>query len=484
MNQHHHGSCGCGCQQNKHEYEQNQEYDYHELCEEIDNENDYKNEYNGDFQCDVIRYTTPNLPVESTRFQTITNINTNDNGHRVMDAMNTPVGMGLEQRIGGCPWGIEVENTVVNELVRLAHESQLFVFYQTDTGNFVIANRGNGRVLEMVEVPGGDPLWHQLLVSRLYENKPTQMFQRRVVNNTDFLLTTTFNNGIFGIQNCNNNPNPFQIYTTVNETESVGFRNNTYRFRPENNQPIGLPSLRSGETLGPLPALRYLQDSGLSPAEAPRAVVGSALLPCIFVNDVLTLPARMQQSPYYVLEYRQYWHRLWSDIIPAGGDSWVQEITGMLGGAPAQANMRRIIDMSIAPDLGIRFGTQSTPFSIKIAEGLRRSRSSANQDIGETNDRVRYTNSTNQATRFARFALGHEYVLKRMDGRIMNTWTVIDRSSMYLLSFPQTAFLTMECDKITCTDNSYDLSVWKTPMKIQSGQIIEKNDKNSKPYNA
>ncbi|MGE6553427.1 hypothetical protein ACQKFK_32425 [Bacillus mycoides] len=497
-NQHHDGTCGC--QQNKqdygyeqiqehdkqqyasHEYK-NQEYTYKDSCGEIGT--GYHNENNGDFQCDTIRYTTPNLPVESTRFQTITNINTNDNGHRVMDAMNIAVGTGLEQRVGGCPWQIDVENTVVNEQVRFNNQSQLFVFYQTDSGQFVIANRGNGRVLEMVEFPNSDPQWHQLLISSFYENRRNQLFDRRIINNTDFLLTTITETGsVFGAQNCHNNPNAWQIYTTVNENESVGFRNNTYRFRTENNLPINIPPLRSGEPLGPLPALRYLQDSGLSPAEAPRAVIGSALLPAIFVEDVLSLPARMAQSPYYVLEYRQYWHRLWSDIIPANGQSWFNETTGMLGGAPAQGNMRNTISMSIAPDLGIRFGTQSMPFSIKIAEGLGRQISNANIDIGETSQNIRYDNPQNQPTRFARFALANEYALLRMDGRVMNRWTVVDRSSMYLLSFPQNALLTMQCDKIIRTDNSYDLSVWKTPMQIKSGQVITKNEKNSKPYNA
>ncbi|MEC5308883.1 Larvicidal toxin protein, partial [Bacillus thuringiensis] len=235
--------------------------------------------------------------------------------------------------------------------------------------------------------------------------------------------------------------------------------------------------------LGPLPALRYLQDSGLAPHEAPRAIIGSALLPCIFVNDVLPLDRRIKESPYYVLEYRQYWHRLWSDLIPAGTTRTMTEVTGMLSGAQTQNNMRNSIDMSIGVDWNIRFGTRSNPFSQQITRNLNVLRSNTITDLGERTEQVRYLNPNPTDVRYARFAVGHEYVLRRMNGTQVASWVAVDNRSMYLLTFPTNASIIMENNTILSADSSYDLSVWKTPMKIKNGQVIQKNEYNSKQYN-
>lgn len=49
--------------------------------------------------------------------------------------------------------------------------------------------------------------------------------------------------------------------------------------------------------LGLLPELIGLTDADLNQTETPRIIIGSVLIPCIFIEDVLPVDQRIQQ-PY------------------------------------------------------------------------------------------------------------------------------------------------------------------------------------------
>lgn len=399
------------------------------------------------------------LPNESRRFQTITNINTNNNGHRVLDAMNTSVGQPLES-IEACS-SVSATNTVLNEQVRFLNDTQFFVFYQLDDGNFLIANKGNGRVLEVVpnaqngfvtisSIYSGSNLGQRIRLERQTNDNFRLISQGRAINVC----------GQFA-----------QQYTSITAVVPSWDSTRLFRFRTENMNPISLPNLPEPTNLEPLPQLTGLNDSGLSPRDAPRAIIGSTLIPCIFVKDVIPLEQRIKTSPYYVLQYRQYWHRLWSFQFAAGEGRTISETTGILPNA--QENMRDTIDISIGADWDLRFFANSTPFRQQINSGLATQNSFTDTNLGLTTVETRYTNPNFSPTRFAMFVKGYEYVLTRLDGTVVSSpWVALEGRSSYLKSFPNNATLLMENQKIVYADNSYDLSVYKTPRVIRNNQII------------
>ncbi|MGE6593773.1 hypothetical protein ACQKFU_30530 [Bacillus mycoides] len=473
--QNHDVSCDCGCQQGKYEYEQKQsreEYNNQYMSNEqiqtdegmgypVANEGTRNDMYNSvkkdlrehdmyhenknDYSCSPTQFNTINLPDESKRFQTITNINTSNNGHRVLDAMDTTVGQQLESGYGSCSM-VRVANTVVNEEVQFLNESQLFVFYQADDGNFFIANKGNGRVLEVIP----NSIHGYLVISNLYNGaNDNQRIRKENVTTTNFRLRSQNT----AINICGHNINRF-----VPITAELTLNNNQFfQFRPENMDNISLPTLRSGETLGPPPVLTSLNDQGPSPAQATRATIGSALIPCIFVNDVLPLNRRMQESPYYILEYRQYWHRLWTDEIPASGRKPFEEITGILPNA--QASMRNMIDMSIGADWGLRFGDNSTPFMRGVLDSLNTLASYANTDLGDRTLVNQFDNLNGFPVRYARFVKAHEYRLTRLNGTLVTTpWVALDYRVPQTSKFPLNAQFSQDY-KIISSYSSYDLPV-------------------------
>ncbi len=399
------------------------------------------------------------LPNESRRFQTITNINTNNNGHRVLDAMNTSIGQPLES-IQACS-SVSATNTVLNEQVRFLNDTQFFVFYQLDDGNFLIANKGNGRVLEVV--PNAQNGF--VTISSIYSGSNIdQRIRMARQNNDQFRLISQDR----AINVCGNF---VQQYTSITAVRSTSDNNHLFRFRTENMSPITLPNLPENTNLEPLPELTGLNDTGFSPAQAPRAVIGSTLIPCLFVNDVIPLNQRIKTSPYYVLQYRQYWHRLWSFQFATGDARFISESTGMLPGA--QSDMRKNIDISIGADWNLRFFENSTPFRQQINAGLGTQSSFTDTILGETTVESRYVNNNFFPTRFAMFVKAHEYVLTRMDGTVVSSpWLALDNRTTYLKSFPNNATLLIENQKIVYADNSYDLSVYKTPRVIRNNQII------------
>lgn len=101
-----------------------------------------------------------------------------------------------------------------------------------------------------------------------------------------------------------------------------------------------------------LPNLTGLNDSGPSNDEAPRAIIGSVLIPCIFVDDVIALEQKIKNSPYYILHYKQYWYRLWSDILQSGSARVFTETTGIP--PVSQTQMRNTIDMSIGAEMNMK----------------------------------------------------------------------------------------------------------------------------------
>ncbi|PHD58330.1 hypothetical protein COF61_23305 [Bacillus toyonensis] len=476
--QNHGVSCNCGCQQGKYEYEQKQdreEYNnsymsneqtqnhegmgylvakegtrndmYNSVKREF-REHDMYHENKNYYSCSPRQFNTLNLPDESKRFQTITHVQ-NTNSNPSLNATSTTRGQNIDGSNNFCR-SISLDFQLINQDLNTTQDTFYYLFYLLDSGDFIIANYGTGRVLENRTVEPDE----RAIISSLYTGSVSQFFRKRSSVNNQFILSPQqeLNRAV---NVCNNTINlATKITSGFNIPDNTS---NVFRHIVASNRPITIPSFSNESTLGPAPVLTSLSDYGPSPAQAERAVIGSALIPCIFVNDVLPLERRIKESPYYVLEYRQYWHRLWTDEIPSGDRRSFGEITGILPNA--QASMRDMIDMSIGADWGLRFGDSSTPFKRGILNSLNTQGSYADVDLGTQTGSNQLTNFNSFSVRYARFVKAHEYRLTRSNGTVVTTpWVALDYRVPQTARFPLNAQLSQNY-KIISSYNSYDLPV-------------------------
>nr|WFP21571.1 Tpp36-like protein [Bacillus thuringiensis] len=458
MNQNHVESCGCGCKQNEYEYKQQQnQYEQNDNQYMVNHqgsqnygesypyqENFYKPEqsYNSSYgPNNPSEYLGQTLPEESKRFQRITNINNTNN--RVMDAYTLSGGESLENDRGACPNVVPLRNTVVNAESSYQNDSQYFIFYKTDNGQFVIANLGNGRVLD-TESYNYNNFTYDVVISDIYKgNRSNQIFKKELVAQNQFRLTTTRNNENLAINNCNGEFNKFQTYVAV-----PGNVNNVYKIYDYRSPSFALPNLSTPTTLDVPENLKSRDDLGVEPNVAPRAIIGNALIPCILVNDYqYSLADKMKNHPYYKLEYRKYWHRLWTDLVPyAITDTKKEERTGMVAGN--QNNMENIINMSVGNDLGLRFNTMTDRFKMDISSALGIKVSYAN-NLGEILDEYTVANVREaNGVRYVRYALGHEFVLTRSDGSEVGKWYALDPNNRLTRTFPTVQTASIEDEEL------------------------------------
>gem|GEM_PF-3077533 len=447
-----HSNCGCTHEMDDHNHVIEESYEATE----------------GDFfNCSPNMFLL-NLPIQSTRFQTIASANSNSRSFEIL--FNSP-GYVYQGAPSGVCMTANASREIGNGEERRGDDRFLYIFYLLDNRNFIIANRYDGFVFQY---------WIQngqgLLVSREYEPNIYQEFALESINSDTFRLRTgnTFATVCYGAFN-----NWTKIVSRVDQPTAP---NATLRHRSFLN--INLPPLSNLTPLQPLQPLTGLNDAGPSSDQAPRGIIGRTYIPCLFVNDpVLTLENRIKQSPYYVLEHRQYWHRLWTDVFTAGERREYHEVTGITQNAQNDMNNRINITIGADGPSRLRFGNLSAPFSQQILLNSNTLGSFSNVNHGLRTDISSYLNTQFQQVRFSRFVKAYEYRLTRADGSPVGTpWVVLDRKEMDLRTYPHNMRLNLENDKIVNSDNSYDLSVWKTPIQLKDGEIITENDKNSKPY--
>ncbi|MBY7110642.1 hypothetical protein ILT06_06855 [Bacillus sp. 17RED48] len=270
---------------------------------------------------------------------------------------NYPLGELVPFEPRECRQIITDHQTLVGSL-ELSTDIYFYIFYQADGDGYVIASRENGRVLEYMD--NASELF-RVLTSRLYNGGANQIFNMNRATNNNFRLQTQPSGAGYVLRPCNDNTTTLLNLVFTPASSGLANPNTLLSFREsERIPPVPIPSLPSPTRLSPVPDLSNLDDEGPLPQYAPRATIGSALIPCIFVNDVAPLDQRIKQSPYYVLEYRQYWHQLWSYLLPSGGSREFDEITGIR--PEAQENMKDSLDIVIGADWNLRFGDKSHAF--------------------------------------------------------------------------------------------------------------------------
>lgn len=434
MNQNHSGSCGCGCQQNQNEYNganngSHSSNEYNGANNGSYSSNGYNSNNNGSYPS--TEYNSNNngsypsteyvkgysigddLPLESKQFQKISNVNTSGS-HRAIDAKDTEIGYQIDNRVSGPCKGVDYQNTVTYEQTAIGGDSQFLIFYQTDSGRYIIANRENGRVLEVIS----SSINNFVTISNMFNGFQNQNFiMTKSADNSSFSLTTE-NNKTLNI--CNHE---FEYNTKITALENANRNDNYLLFKPTSDTiNVSFPTLPSLTTLPDPSSLTSLDDRGIEPNNAPRAIIGNALIPAILVNDG-DISDRIKTNPYYRLTYKQYWHKTWSVQIPAFGRQTVRDITGMYPNT--QTEMKNIIDISIGNDWKLRFFNKSKLFQKQIYEGLNMLPSQSNDNLEFVTFDYDKLNTTQNEVRFVKYNLAYEFELTFANGiRVMAPWVM------------------------------------------------------------
>ncbi|MES9782770.1 hypothetical protein ABWK43_18100 [Bacillus thuringiensis] len=355
------------------------------------------------------------LPEEGKAFQTIGSILSTNN--RILVATRTRSGQELGQDVGDFCRRVTLNNQVVNDTAAATNYEAQFIFFKKDFSGYIIANRQHGEVLESVFANNDS------LITAPYANKTQQVFGKSSYSDKSFRLY-----GDHGaITTCGDKWNSWTRITMSGSNENQA----RYVFKHgDTSFPITIPTKLEPTTLGPIPELTNLDDVGTPPAPA---VVGTALLPCIFVND-RTPSQRIQDSPYYVLECYDYWKLIKSSIIQPGGfDNWWEE-TGIHSNV--QAAMKNMINISIGDDKRLRFFNLSDPFHQSIVEDINIPASTSNSDLSFITAIREHTNPYSTRLRFAKYFVARKFELKRLDGSTpIYTWEYIDDTKYVMKEF-------------------------------------------------
>ncbi|WP_241139327.1 RICIN domain-containing protein [Bacillus mycoides] len=308
-------------------------------------------------------------------------------------------------------------------------KNQNFLVFPLDDNYSVIAAEHSGKVLDVSQ--RGWPVVYRPIVQYDFANADNQKF----LINDNGIITAKHSwkvIDVYGSKTDNNTP--------IVEYDSRNSDNQKFTFEKVKSFQVSLPTK---DQLPPLPVLSSLSD--VAPEETKRANTGHALMPCIMVTDHMPLPQRMQESPYYILVKKQFWKRLWHDsFIPNEHHNFIEK-TGM--SKTVQESMTKTTNISLQADFGFAFKALTLGISASVSRSIEISQSTTDTVMTENSDERGYTNPNNFDLSWAKYALATEFILKRKDGTVVNSWEAVNKTVTRSVSYPQTQ--TLSCSMHT-----------------------------------
>lgn len=303
-----------------------------------------------------------------------------------------------------------------------------YIRYILDDNTVVFANKENGEVLEQSSIEYD---YNQLLiVSNLYTGEENQKIVQ--VKDSEGQNYKIFTEGGERCLTAGCEPSDNTVSNAVSVLSGSPL---ALKFFDESFENISLPHLSEITTLKEPPKISSINDSGMFPDDAERAVKGTALIPCIAIkDDSMPLSRRMEESPYYALECNVYWHLLWAEIIPAESSISVEETLGI--NRHEQNDMEDILNMTVASDFGLTFYQKTNGFKEQISSSLNMRLSRVNDRLSMLERSYYMSNPQKSTAKYIKYAKAHEFVLKRTDGSIVDSWIAIDRRDSRMVIYP------------------------------------------------
>lgn len=312
---------------------------------------------------------------------------------------------------------------------------QNFLIFALDHGYSVIPAEHSGKVLNVSQKDWSYPIPkpYTPIIQYQFGNGENEKFL--IKNNGS--IEAKHNGKVFDVRGSST-----QVDTPIIEHEFRNTANQKFIFDRVKSFRVSVPQKQK---LPDLPILSSIDDD--APAETARAKTGSALMPCIMVLDGLSLPRRMQESPYYILVKNQFWKRLWHDTFLPGEGLEQKETTGMA--KTVQETMTQTTNISLQADFGFAFKALTLGIGASISRSIEISTSTTDTVMSETTTTRNYKNENNFKIAWAKYALATEFILMRKNGTIAGSWEAVDKTVTRSISYPPTQTL-------SCSNNTED----------------------------
>ncbi|PJN52682.1 RICIN domain-containing protein [Bacillus mycoides] len=311
-------------------------------------------------------------------------------------------------------------------------DNEQFVFFPLDGGAYAIVNKNSGKPVGI----GDAYIWtdgvrdatsfnNQALKQTNWTGAPKEQWYLRDKGNNNYEIVNQGTgkvaswawNGISGPHSAE--------YVDLDESNPS-----------DNNRLFHIPAARSTFSLPTLPAVgtrpvapKYTDGGPIDqqlPQTSESVVVGASLIPSIMVKDNGASDyTKIHNSPYYVLVKEEYWDKVYSDIIPAGGSRKYTLKTGV--STVDQQKMTDTLNMSFGTDLGLKFGDSSLSIKSSVSKTLQTEVSTTNTESKEEIIEKTAISKPGQDTGFTEYQLKTKYTLKRTDGSAVSApWIVKD----------------------------------------------------------
>lgn len=299
-------------------------------------------------------------------------------------------------------------------------DNEQFAFFPLDEGAYAIVNKNSGK-----PVSNDAFSFDQILGQTSWNGSAKQQWYLRdqgsnnyeVVNQGNGKVASYASNGVLG---------PARVeWVDLDESNPS-----------DNDRLFHIPAARSTFSLPTLPAVGtrpnapdYTQSGAIDqqlPQTSESVVVGASLIPSIMVNDNQASDyTKIHNSPYYALVKEEYWEKVYSDIIPAGGSRKYTLKTGV--SSVDQQKMTDTLAMSFGADLGLKFGDSSLSLKSSISKTIQTEVSTTNTDSKEETIEKTAPSKDGKDTGYTEYQLKTKYTLKRTDGSAVSApWIVKD----------------------------------------------------------
>lgn len=315
-------------------------------------------------------------------------------------------------------------------------DNEQFVFFPLDGGAYAIVNKNSGKPIGMHHnnwakywsdgVRNFDVWNDQALQQKNWNGGSDEQWYLRDKGNNNFEIVNQSNGRVASWAGMSVTGG-YLDYVDMDESNPS-----------DNNRLFQISAARSTFSLPKLPALgtrpnapEYNPTGRIDqqlPQTSESAVVAATLIPCIMVKDNSASDyTKIHNSPYYVLEKEEYWEKVSSEIVPAGGTSKYTVKRGV--STVDQQKMTDTLAMNFGADLGLKFGDQSLSLKYGISKTLQTEVSKTSTDATEEGKEKTYASKASTDTGLTVYQLVTRYTLKRTDGSaVSSSWSVRDNS--------------------------------------------------------
>ncbi|PGW03179.1 toxin [Bacillus cereus] len=324
-------------------------------------------------------------------------------------------------------------------------DNEEFVFFQLDGGSYAIVNKNSGKPVGIGDafiwtdgVRDFPALNNQTLKQTNWTGSPNEQWYLRDKGNNNYEIVHQGTgkvashawNQIHGPHSAeyvdldDSNPSdPHRVFNIAKnplnalgpEFPIPGFDHGTF----------SLPTLPAVGTRPKAPD--YDKTGGIDQQlseTSESAVVGASLIPCIMVKDnSASDKTKIHNSPYYVLEKEEYWEKVRSEIVSAGGTSKYTVKRGI--STTDQQKMTETLGMSFGFDLGLKFGDSSLAIKSSVSKTLQTEVSKSSTETKEETKDKTFVSQSNKNTGLTVYQLVTRYTLKRTDGSTVSpSWSI------------------------------------------------------------